>query len=287
MKILQILIAIGEDNLVWGECHFEILFIPLTKKLYTEFRETNYIMVYEMFKEWFDKGVKPIENMRSDESYLTLFIEHYKSFKRYMDDTVKNEILTDTIYDNLNGGISKPEYKFTVLIKTLNFENKTGDEIKLIIDEAGLLLNYENCYVTMFAIGKLNGEVFSVNETDDDFAVLDKHLSDGKTIVLYSAKIKEGKIFYRYSLIENKPLNRLEEIKKRVDKLDNVHQKHEQIRQEILADETLLPKELRDGLIKLKEEFEQQKIADDKYIEDNKHRKIVGYDERYMPIYES
>ena len=65
----------------------------------------------------------------------------------------------------------------------------------------------------------------------------------------------------------------------------NIHQKHEQIRQEILADESLLPKELRDGLIKLKEEFDQQKIVDDKYIEDNKHRKIVGYDGGYIPIY--
>ncbi len=223
------LIKVGEENLVWGDCHFEILFIPLTKKLYTEFKETNYVIVYKMFKEWFDKGVKQIENMRSDESYLTLFIEHYKSFKLYMDDTVKNEILKYTLYDGENGGVSKPEYKFTILIKTLNFENKTGDEIKLIIDEAGLLLNYENCYVTMFGIGKLNGEVFSVNETDDDFVVLDKHLSDGKTIVLYSAKIENGKVFYRYSLIEDKPLNRIEEIKKRVEKSDNVlfFDKHE------------------------------------------------------------
>lgn len=78
----KFLINIGEDNLVWGECHFEILFIPLTKKLYTEFKETNYVMVYEMFKVWFDKGVKPIENMRNDESYLTLFIEHYKQSDR-------------------------------------------------------------------------------------------------------------------------------------------------------------------------------------------------------------
>jgi hypothetical protein len=223
------LINIGEENLVWGECYFEILFIPLTKKLYSEFKETNYILVYEMFKEWFDKGVKLIENMRSDESYLTLFIEHYKIFKLYMDDSVKNEILEYTLYDDKNGGIAKPEYKFGVLIKTLNFEKKTGNDVKLIIDEAGLLLNYENCYITMFAIGKLNGEVFSVNETDDDFAVLDKHLSDGKTIVLYSAKIDDGKVYYRYSLIKDKPLNRMEEITKRVDKSDNVllFDKHE------------------------------------------------------------
>lgn len=75
-----------------------------------------------------------------------------------------------------------------------------------------------------------------------------------------------------------------------VDKIiqygNSFHQKHEQIRQEILGDESLLPRELRDGLNKLKEQFDQQKIADDKYIEDNKHRKIVGYNERYLPIYE-
>jgi hypothetical protein len=47
----------------------------------------------------------------------------------------------------------------------------------------------------------------------------------------------------------------------------------------------LLPKELSDELMKIKEEFDQQKIDDDKYIENNKHRKIVGYNERYMPIY--
>jgi hypothetical protein len=218
----KFLINIGEDNLVWGDCHFEILFIPLTKKLYTEFKETNYIMVYKMFKEWFSNGVKSIEDMQSDESYLTLFIEHYKSFKTYMDDTVNNYIYKYVIYDGKNGGIAKVEYKFDVLTKTLRLENKTDEEIKQIIDEAGLLLNYENCCVTMFAIGKLNGEVFSVNETDDDFTVLNKHLTDGKTIVLYSAKIKDGKVFYRYSLIENKPLDRIEEIKKRVDKSDNV-----------------------------------------------------------------
>ena len=75
-------------------------------------------------------------------------------------------------------------------------------------------------------------------------------------------------------------------VKKIIEHGNSVHQKHEQIRQEILGDETLLPKELKDELNKLKEQFDQQKIADDKYIEDNKHRKIVGYDDRYMPVYE-
>jgi hypothetical protein len=102
------------------------------------------------------------------------------------------------------GGIAKPEYKFNVLIKTLNFENKSHDEIKLIIDEAGLLLNHENCYVTMFAIGKLNDEVFLVNKTSDGFNVLNQYLLDGKIIILYSSNIDNGKMVYRYSLIENK-----------------------------------------------------------------------------------
>ena len=79
----------------------------------------------------------------------------------------------------------------------------------------------------------------------------------------------------------------MNKIKKIIEHANSVHQKHEQIRQEILADESLLPKELKDRLIKLKEEFNQQKIVVDKYIEDNKHRKIVGYDETFMPIYES
>jgi hypothetical protein len=75
-------------------------------------------------------------------------------------------------------------------------------------------------------------------------------------------------------------------IKKIIEYGNSIHQKHEQIRQEILADESLLPKELKDELIKLKEKFDQQKIANDKYIEENKHRKIVGYSENFMPIYE-
>jgi len=220
------LINIGEENLVWGDCHFEILFIPLTKKLYTEFKETNYVMVYEMFKNWFDNGVKPIQNMRADESYLTLFVEYYKSFKLYLDDKVKKEILEYTIYDDKNVNIAKPKYKLDVLTNTLNFEGKTQNEVKLIIDEIDCLFTHENLHISIFAIGKLNGDVFSVNETDDTFGVLNEHLNNGKTIVLYSAEIKNGKIVYRYSLI-NKSLDRIEQIKKRNS--DNVlfFDKHE------------------------------------------------------------
>lgn len=125
------------------------------------------------------------------------------------------------INDSENRWLAKSEYKFNVLIETLKFENKTDDEIKLIVNETSLLLKHEKCYVTMFAIGKLNGEVFSVNETNDDFNILNKYLSDGKTIILYSANIIDGSVIYRYSLIDM-GVNRIEEIQKRIEKSDNV-----------------------------------------------------------------
>lgn len=217
---------------------FEILFIPIIKKLFLDFKETNYIMVYEMYKNWFNKfGLHDghvhtdisNEAIKSDEYHLKNFIEYYKSFKQYINETINNDIFKYTIYNDENNGISKPEYKSDILTKTLRYENNTDIQIKQIIDEVKQLLNNENCHVSMFVIGKLNGEVFSVNETDDDFTVLNKHLSDGKTIVLYSAKIEGGKVFYRYSLIEDKPLNRIEEVKKRLKKSDNVllFDKHE------------------------------------------------------------
>jgi hypothetical protein len=75
------------------------------------------------------------------------------------------------------------------------------------------------------------------------------------------------------------------DIKKMIEEGFELAQKHENLRNEIINNENT-PKELKDELIKVKEEFDQQKIADDKYIEENKHRKIVGYSENFMPIYE-
>lgn len=62
-------------------------------------------------------------------------------------------------------------------------------------------------------------------------------------------------------------------------------QKHEKLCNELIKNEDT-PKEIRDVLIKLNEEFDQQKISDDKYVEENKHRKIIGYSKNFMPIYE-
>ena len=124
--------------------------------------------------------------------------------------SVKNKILECTICDDKNGGVAKPEYKFNVFHETLKFENKSQEAIKLIIDDISCLFTNENCFVTMFAIGKLNGEVFSVNDTNDSFIEINQHLINGKKIVLYSGNINNDKIVYRYSLIDEELINKRE-----------------------------------------------------------------------------
>ena len=76
------------------------------------------------------------------------------------------------------------------------------------------------------------------------------------------------------------------DINKMIEDGFKLAQKHEQIREEMLDDGSL-PQEMKEELVKLKQEFEEQRLKDEKYIEDNKHRKIVGYNpENFMPIYE-
>lgn len=207
---------LDEKDSVVGS-RFRTLFIPIIKKLYCEFKETNFVMVYELYKIWYSEdGIKDSysktdisdEALKSDDYNFNGFINHYKSIKIYTDDKLLNDIFESTIYDGKNNScIAKPEYKVKMLTRTLNYENKCGEEIKEILSEATMLLNYENCYVTMLAIGKLNGEVFVVNETNDSYVQLNQYLIDGKTIVLYSGEIKNSKIIYRYSLINTKDGN--------------------------------------------------------------------------------
>lgn len=48
-----------------------------------------------------------------------------------------------------------------------------------------------------------------------------------------------------------------------------------------------IPQELKDGLLKIREKFDKEKLEQDKYLEENKHRKIKGYNpDTFMPIYE-
>lgn len=76
------------------------------------------------------------------------------------------------------------------------------------------------------------------------------------------------------------------DINKMIEDGFKLAQKHEQIRQEMLDNDSL-PQEMKEELLKLNQEFEEQPLKDEKYIEDNKHRKIVGYNpENFIPIYE-
>lgn len=60
----------------------------------------------------------------------------------------------------------------------------------------------------------------------------------------------------------------------------------EKIREEILNNPDV-PQESKEEFIKLYKDFEKKKIDYAKKLEDNKHRKIIGFDpENFEPIYE-
>jgi len=76
------ILKIGEENLQWGKCDFSIIFIPLIRKLYTEYGETNYIKVYDDFKSWYEvEGVEWETNKDDIElfDFVGLYLQHYKS----------------------------------------------------------------------------------------------------------------------------------------------------------------------------------------------------------------
>ena len=56
------------------EENFQTLFIPITKKLYTEFKETDFIKIFEMYSEW-------CVNSKLDNDYEIVkgFMTYYKS----------------------------------------------------------------------------------------------------------------------------------------------------------------------------------------------------------------
>lgn len=60
----------------------------------------------------------------------------------------------------------------------------------------------------------------------------------------------------------------------------------ESFRGEILNDSEI-PEELKNGLIEIIERHKKEDVQLEKYLEANKHRKIIGYDtETFLPIYE-
>tara|TARA_R110000868_G_scaffold317483_1_gene578317 strand:+ start:1719 stop:1973 length:255 start_codon:yes stop_codon:yes gene_type:complete len=58
--------------------------------------------------------------------------------------------------------------------------------------------------------------------------------------------------------------------------------------EEIFLNNPDIPQELKDGLLNIRENFDEKKLEQDKYLEENKHRKIKGYNpETFEPIYEN
>ena len=73
---------IGEENLQWGKCNFSIIFIPLIRKLFTEYGETNYVKVYNDFKNWYEIYGVECEASKNDIElfdFVGLYLQHYKS----------------------------------------------------------------------------------------------------------------------------------------------------------------------------------------------------------------
>jgi len=56
------------------EENFQTLFIPITRKLYVEFKETDFIKIFEMYSEWC-----VISKLENDYDIFKGFIEYYKS----------------------------------------------------------------------------------------------------------------------------------------------------------------------------------------------------------------
>lgn len=76
------------------------------------------------------------------------------------------------------------------------------------------------------------------------------------------------------------------DINKMIEEGFELAKRTEQLRQEMLNNNSL-PQEMKDELIKMDEEFQQQRLKEEKYLQDNKHRKIVAYNpDNFMPIYE-
>jgi len=77
----KFLLKIGEEKLLWGKCDFAIIFIPLIRKLYVEYDETNYKKVYIEFKNWYNLDGVEWEVIKKDIDvfdFISLYLEYYK-----------------------------------------------------------------------------------------------------------------------------------------------------------------------------------------------------------------
>jgi len=78
---LNFLIEIGEDKLVWGEFNVIVGFIPLMRKLFVDYGETDYENIFYLLKEWYyTKGILISLDVKDYQvELLDKFIEYYKN----------------------------------------------------------------------------------------------------------------------------------------------------------------------------------------------------------------
>lgn len=78
---LNFLIEIGEDKLVWGEFNVVVAFIPLMRKLFVDYVETDYENIFYLLKEWYyTKGVLISLDVKDYQvELLDEFIAYYKN----------------------------------------------------------------------------------------------------------------------------------------------------------------------------------------------------------------
>ena len=89
----------------------------------------------------------------------------------------------------------------------------------------------------------------------------------------------------QFQLMEqNYKLPDLEFLKKQADR---IKQDGENLEKEILNNPNITDK-MREEYLRIKEEHEIKRIEDEKYLEENKHKKIISYDPNtFLPIYEN
>ena len=70
----------GSDT-VYYKHDINIMFIPLIKKLYLEYNEVDYKMVYRQFNEWYENYGVILENNQptiSDLDFMSAYISYYQ-----------------------------------------------------------------------------------------------------------------------------------------------------------------------------------------------------------------
>lgn len=73
---------VGEDNLKFGDFDFGVIYIPLIKKLFLDYNETDYVKIFKDFKSFLESGVYEWgknPNKLDSLGVLLLYLAKYKN----------------------------------------------------------------------------------------------------------------------------------------------------------------------------------------------------------------